>query len=97
MFSQDFQVDAIEKFISEASIPIVTIFNKDPSNYDYVNKFFDSSNDKVLSFVFPFPLFVCIYIFMLFLCHGMYVKISIFISIFLSSSTNVGILILHNY
>lgn len=64
MFSQDFQVDAIEKFISEASIPIVTIFNKDPSNYDYVNKFFDSSNDKVLSFVFPFPLFVCIYIYL---------------------------------
>lgn len=57
MFSQDFQVDAMVKFITEASIPIVTIFNKDPSNYEYVNKFFDSSNDKVLSYYFCFPFY----------------------------------------
>lgn len=39
----------MEKFIAGSSIPIVTIFNKDPSNYEYVNKFFDNSNDKVFS------------------------------------------------
>ncbi|KAL2497065.1 Protein disulfide-isomerase [Abeliophyllum distichum] len=42
----DFQVDAMEKFIEEASIPIVTVFNSDPSNHPYVNKFFESPNVK---------------------------------------------------
>lgn len=48
---EDFQVDAMEKFIKEASIPIVTTFNKDPSNYEYVNKFFDSPNAKAMLFL----------------------------------------------
>ncbi|KAL2504688.1 Protein disulfide isomerase-like 1-2 [Abeliophyllum distichum] len=47
----DFQVDAMEKFIEEASIPIVTIFNSDPSNHPYVNKFFESPNAKAMLFV----------------------------------------------
>ncbi|CAI9777545.1 unnamed protein product [Fraxinus pennsylvanica] len=42
----DFQVDAMEKFIEEATIPFVTIFNSDPSNHPYVNKFFGSANTK---------------------------------------------------
>ncbi|KAK6786019.1 hypothetical protein RDI58_014544 [Solanum bulbocastanum] len=45
---EDFQVDAMEKFISESSIPIVTIFDNDPNNHPYVNKFFEGTNAKVL-------------------------------------------------
>lgn len=45
---QDFQVDAMEKFIAEASIPVVTVFDNDPNNNEYVNKFFDGTNSKVL-------------------------------------------------
>ncbi|KAK4363729.1 hypothetical protein RND71_018970 [Anisodus tanguticus] len=48
---EDFQVDAMEKFIAEASIPIVTIFDNKPENHPYVNKFFDGTNDKTLLFV----------------------------------------------
>ena len=33
---QDFHVDALEKFVEEASVPIVTLFNKDPSNHPFV-------------------------------------------------------------
>nr|GMC64581.1 protein disulfide-isomerase-like [Ipomoea batatas] len=48
---QDFQVDAMEKFIGEASTPIITIFDQNPENHPYVNKFFDSPNDKAMLFV----------------------------------------------
>lgn len=48
MFLQDFQVDAMEKFIEESSIPIVTFFDNDPNNHPYVNKFFEGTNAKVL-------------------------------------------------
>ncbi|XP_054799237.1 protein disulfide-isomerase [Prosopis cineraria] len=48
---QDFHVDALEKFVEEASIPIVTIFNNDPSNHPYVMKFFNSPNAKAMLFV----------------------------------------------
>ncbi|XP_073021162.1 protein disulfide isomerase-like 1-2 [Primulina eburnea] len=41
---QDFKVDAMEKFIGEASIPLVTVRDNDPSNH--INKFFESSNAK---------------------------------------------------
>ncbi|XP_075478805.1 protein disulfide isomerase-like 1-2 [Primulina tabacum] len=43
---QDFKVDAMEKFIEEASIPLVTVRENDPSNHPYINKFFESSNAK---------------------------------------------------
>ncbi|CAN4101833.1 unnamed protein product [Withania somnifera] len=46
-----FQVDAMEKFIAEASIPVVTIFDNDPNNHPYVNKFFDGTNAKAMLFV----------------------------------------------
>ncbi|GMH22322.1 hypothetical protein Nepgr_024165 [Nepenthes gracilis] len=45
---QDFHVEALEKFVEEASTPTVTLFNKDPSNHPYVLKFFDSPNTKVM-------------------------------------------------
>ncbi|KAL3844789.1 hypothetical protein ACJIZ3_002192 [Penstemon smallii] len=48
---QDFQVDAMEKFIGEATIPILTIWNDDPANHPYINKFFDSPNAKAMLFV----------------------------------------------
>ncbi|CAA2999828.1 disulfide-isomerase-like [Olea europaea subsp. europaea] len=48
---QDFQVDAMEKFIEEASIPIVTIFDDNPINHPYVNKFFENPNAKAMLFV----------------------------------------------
>ncbi|KAF3616512.1 Protein disulfide-isomerase [Capsicum annuum] len=48
---EDFDVDAAEEFIQAASVPIVTIFDKDPENQVYVSKFFNSLNAKVLLFV----------------------------------------------
>ncbi|KAL5559636.1 hypothetical protein UlMin_035847 [Ulmus minor] len=49
--SKDFQVDALEKFIEESSVPIVTEFNKDPSNHPFVVKFFNSPNAKAMLFL----------------------------------------------
>ncbi|KAJ4953199.1 hypothetical protein NE237_030031 [Protea cynaroides] len=48
---QNFHVDALEKFIEEASTPIVTLFNKDPSKQPFVVKFFDSPNAKAMLFL----------------------------------------------
>ncbi|OAY58285.1 protein disulfide-isomerase [Manihot esculenta] len=47
---QDFNVDALEKFVEESSLPIVTIFNTDPSNHPYVIKFFNSPDAKAMLF-----------------------------------------------
>ncbi|KAL2241286.1 protein disulfide-isomerase-like [Sesamum indicum] len=49
--SQDFKLEALEKFIAESTIPIVTTWNSDASNYPYINKFFESSNDKAMLLV----------------------------------------------
>lgn len=43
---QDFNVEALEKFIESSSIPVVTVFNNDPSNHPYVIKFFNSPTEK---------------------------------------------------
>ncbi|THG14312.1 protein disulfide-isomerase-like [Camellia sinensis] len=43
---QDFNVDALEEFVEEASTPIVTLFNNDPSNQPFVIKFFNNPNAK---------------------------------------------------
>lgn len=48
---QDFQMDVLETFIEEASIPLVTIFDDDESNYDFVTKFLKISSNKALLFV----------------------------------------------
>lgn len=45
---QDFDVAASEKFVEEASVPIVTVFDNDRSNHPFVIKFFNSQNAKVL-------------------------------------------------
>ena len=53
---QDFNVNALEKFVEETSIPLVTLFNKDPNNHPFVIKFFSSPNDNVNSGVILFTL-----------------------------------------
>ncbi|XAR62812.1 Protein disulfide-isomerase [Bertholletia excelsa] len=45
---EDFDVDAMEKFVEESSVPIVTLFNNDPANLPFVDKFFDSPNAKAM-------------------------------------------------
>ena len=47
---QDFQVAAMEKFVEGASVPIVTLFTKEPNHQPFVMKFFNSPNAKVLLF-----------------------------------------------
>ncbi|KAJ0241449.1 Protein disulfide isomerase-like 1-2 [Hirschfeldia incana] len=49
--SKDFNGEALEKFVKESSIPLVTVFDKDPSNHPYVAKFFESPATKVMMFV----------------------------------------------
>ncbi|KAJ0024333.1 hypothetical protein Pint_08150 [Pistacia integerrima] len=44
---KDFKVDALEKFVEESSIPLVTLFSSDPSLHPFVIKFFNSPNAKV--------------------------------------------------
>ncbi|XP_043721296.1 protein disulfide-isomerase-like [Telopea speciosissima] len=48
---QNFDVDALEQFVEEASLPVVTVFNKDPNNNPFVIKFFNSPNAKVMLFL----------------------------------------------
>ncbi|XP_021759718.1 protein disulfide-isomerase-like [Chenopodium quinoa] len=49
--SQDFNEEALEKFVEESSIPTVTLFSKDPAHHPYVIKFFNSPNAKALLFM----------------------------------------------
>ena len=49
--SQDFDLDALEKFVEEASVPLVTLFNNDPDNHPFVVKFFNSPNSKAMLFM----------------------------------------------
>ncbi|GFP84138.1 protein disulfide-isomerase, partial [Phtheirospermum japonicum] len=49
--SQEFNVDALEKFIEESSVPTVTTWNSDPTNHPYINKFFDGPSAKAMLFV----------------------------------------------
>ncbi|KAK4766061.1 hypothetical protein SAY87_007703 [Trapa incisa] len=48
---KDFHVDALEKFVEESSVPVVTIFNNDPTNHPFVIKFFNSANAKAMLFM----------------------------------------------
>ncbi|XP_044480385.1 protein disulfide-isomerase-like [Mangifera indica] len=49
--SKDFKVDTLEKFVEEASIPLVTVFSSDPSLHPFVMKFFNSPNAKAMLFM----------------------------------------------
>ncbi|XP_042418683.1 protein disulfide-isomerase-like [Zingiber officinale] len=48
---EDFDIDALEKFIESASMPIVATFDNDPSNHPFLTKFFNSPNSKALLFL----------------------------------------------
>lgn len=48
---QDFHVEALEKFVEESSVPVVTVFNNDPSNHPFVSKFFNSPHAKAMLFI----------------------------------------------
>ncbi|KAL1309876.1 hypothetical protein HN51_052610 [Arachis hypogaea] len=48
---KDFKVEALEKFIEDSSIPVVTVFNNDPSNHPFVVKFFNTLNAKAMLFI----------------------------------------------
>ncbi|CAA0339760.1 unnamed protein product [Arabidopsis thaliana] len=49
--SKDFNGEALEKFVKESSIPLVTVFDSDPNNHPYVAKFFESPATKAMMFV----------------------------------------------
>ncbi|KAH6765498.1 PDI-like 1-2 [Perilla frutescens var. hirtella] len=48
--SEDFDIDAMEKFIQQSTVPIVTVWNADPNNHAYVNKFFEAPGSKAMLF-----------------------------------------------
>ncbi|KAK8579909.1 hypothetical protein V6N13_143066 [Hibiscus sabdariffa] len=47
---KDFNGEALEKFVEASSIPLVTLFNSDPSNHPFVIKFYNNPHDKVMLF-----------------------------------------------
>ena len=56
-------MEALEKFVEESSIPIVTLFNSDPSNHPFVIKFYNSPNAKVNYTITNFILFIILFIY----------------------------------
>ncbi|CAJ1971898.1 unnamed protein product [Sphenostylis stenocarpa] len=48
---QDFHVESLENFVRESSVPVVTVFDSDPSNHPFVVKFFDNPNVKAMMFM----------------------------------------------
>ncbi|XP_071736294.1 protein disulfide-isomerase-like [Rutidosis leptorrhynchoides] len=46
-----FEVDEMEKFINEASTPLVTLFEQTAENQRFLSKFFDSDDAKVMLFL----------------------------------------------
>ncbi|KAI3464524.1 hypothetical protein Pfo_021187 [Paulownia fortunei] len=48
---QEFDVDALVKFVEETSTPTVTLFNKDPKHHPFVIKYFNSPNAKAMLFL----------------------------------------------
>jgi protein disulfide-isomerase A1 len=47
---QEFEVDALEKFIAAASMPLVVTFNSDESNRPYILRYFQNPNIKAMLF-----------------------------------------------
>lgn len=47
-------MEALEKFVEESSVPIVTVFNNDPSNHPFLAKFFNNPNVKVVCYLTQF-------------------------------------------
>lgn len=49
--SQDFNVEALEKFIQQSTVPLVVVWDSDPANHAHIGKFFESSSDKAMVLV----------------------------------------------
>ncbi|KAH6832790.1 PDI-like 1-1 [Perilla frutescens var. hirtella] len=49
--SEEFDVDALVKFVEETSTPTVTLFNKDPKHHPFVIKYFNSPSVKAMLFL----------------------------------------------
>ncbi|KAJ0726495.1 putative protein disulfide-isomerase [Helianthus annuus] len=45
---QKFDVDALEKFVEDSSIPLVTLFDQSPTNQPFLVKYFESPNAKAM-------------------------------------------------
>ncbi|MFS8015081.1 putative protein disulfide-isomerase [Helianthus anomalus] len=48
---QKFDVDALEKFIVDSSIPLVTLFDQSPTNQPFLVKYFESPDAKAMLFL----------------------------------------------
>ncbi|KAD3639982.1 hypothetical protein E3N88_29205 [Mikania micrantha] len=48
---QKFDVDALEKFIEDSSLPVVTLFDQSPTNQPFLVKYFESPNAKAMMFL----------------------------------------------
>ncbi|KAL8201778.1 hypothetical protein R6Q57_010925 [Mikania cordata] len=48
---QNFEVESMEKFIDEASIPLVTLFDQSDDNQPFVSKYFNSPDSKAMLFL----------------------------------------------
>ncbi|KAI7743539.1 hypothetical protein M8C21_000738 [Ambrosia artemisiifolia] len=48
---QTFDVDALEKFIVDSSIPLVTLFDQSPANQPFLVKYFESPDAKAMLFM----------------------------------------------
>ncbi|KAJ3675229.1 hypothetical protein LUZ60_004271 [Juncus effusus] len=48
--SKEFEVEKLESFINEASMPLVVTFDSNPSNQPFLLKFFSNSNVKAMLF-----------------------------------------------
>ncbi|KAL8485638.1 hypothetical protein ACS0TY_027794 [Phlomoides rotata] len=48
---QEFDVDALVKFVEETSTPTVTLFSKDPKHHPFVIKYFNNPNAKAMLFL----------------------------------------------
>ncbi|XP_047322378.1 protein disulfide-isomerase-like [Impatiens glandulifera] len=49
--SQNFDLEALEKFIEESSVPTLVIFDNDPNNQVYLDKYFNTPSSKVMAVV----------------------------------------------
>ncbi|XP_076949767.1 protein disulfide-isomerase-like [Bidens hawaiensis] len=48
---QKFDIESLEKFIQDSSIPLVTLFDQSPTNQPFLVKYFESVNAKAMLFL----------------------------------------------
>ncbi|KAE9603933.1 hypothetical protein Lal_00002388 [Lupinus albus] len=49
--TEDFNVDGLQKFVEDSSIPVLTVLDTDPKNQAYIEKFFTSPRTKAMFFI----------------------------------------------